>query len=53
MSKGDKEGYIVKFVESKGQNSENAIKAYEVNSIIWPKLIGGIYISFCRCLSVS
>ncbi|XP_061522443.1 DNA topoisomerase 2-binding protein 1 isoform X1 [Phycodurus eques] len=29
MSKGDKEGFIVKFVGSKGQTSEYAAKAYE------------------------
>ncbi|XP_039983291.1 DNA topoisomerase 2-binding protein 1 isoform X2 [Xiphias gladius] len=29
MSKGDKEGFIVKFVESKGQKTEYAVKAYE------------------------
>uniref|UniRef100_UPI0037E893DB DNA topoisomerase 2-binding protein 1 n=1 Tax=Semicossyphus pulcher TaxID=241346 RepID=UPI0037E893DB len=29
MSKGDKGGFIVKFVESKGQKSEYAVKAYE------------------------
>lgn len=31
MSKEDKEGFIVKFVESKGQKTEYATKAYEVN----------------------
>lgn len=30
MSKEDKEGYIVKFVESKGQKTDYAAKAYEV-----------------------
>lgn len=39
MSNGDKEGFIVKFVESKAQKTEYAVKAYEVNSIIWFKLI--------------
>lgn len=39
MSKGDKEGFIVKFVESKGQKTEYAVKAYEVNAIIWLKYI--------------
>ncbi|KAM7369735.1 hypothetical protein PAMP_011036 [Pampus punctatissimus] len=29
MSKGDKDGFIVKFVESKGQKTEYAVKAYE------------------------
>nr|CBN82116.1 DNA topoisomerase 2-binding protein 1 [Dicentrarchus labrax] len=29
MSKGDREGFIVKFVESKGQKTEHAVKAYE------------------------
>nr|XP_046226965.1 DNA topoisomerase 2-binding protein 1 [Scatophagus argus] len=29
MSKGDIEGFIVKFVESKGQKTEHAVKAYE------------------------
>ncbi|KAI3355378.1 hypothetical protein L3Q82_018222 [Scortum barcoo] len=29
MSKGDREGFIVKFVETKGQKSEYAVKAYE------------------------
>uniref|UniRef100_A0AAQ5XMZ1 BRCT domain-containing protein n=1 Tax=Amphiprion ocellaris TaxID=80972 RepID=A0AAQ5XMZ1_AMPOC len=29
MSKGDKEGFIVKFVESKGLKTEYAVKAYE------------------------
>ncbi|XP_056220906.1 DNA topoisomerase 2-binding protein 1 [Seriola aureovittata] len=29
MSKEDKEGFIVKFVESKGQKTEYAVKAYE------------------------
>ncbi|XP_070784264.1 DNA topoisomerase 2-binding protein 1 [Enoplosus armatus] len=29
MSKGDREGFIVKFVESKGQKTEYAVKAYE------------------------
>ncbi|XP_067342884.1 DNA topoisomerase 2-binding protein 1 isoform X2 [Channa argus] len=29
MSKGDKDGYIVKFVESKGKKTEYAVKAYE------------------------
>lgn len=33
MSKGDREGFIVKFVDSKGQKTEYAVKAYEVNSI--------------------
>lgn len=33
MSKGDKEGFIVKFVESRAQNrTEYAVKAYEVKS---------------------
>ena len=31
MSKGDKEGFIVKFVESEGRKTEYAVKAYEVN----------------------
>lgn len=35
MSKGDKEGFIVKFVESKGQKTEYAVKAYEVTPTIW------------------
>lgn len=39
MSKGEKEGFIVKFVESKGQKTEYAVKAYEVNAIIWLKYI--------------
>lgn len=30
MSKGDREGFIVKFVESKGQKTDDAAKAYEV-----------------------
>lgn len=30
MSKGDREGFIVKFVESKEQKTEHAVKAYEV-----------------------
>lgn len=34
MSKGDKEGFIVKFVESKTHQTEYAVKAYEVNSIL-------------------
>lgn len=34
MSKEDKEGYIVKFVGSKGQKTEYAVKAYEVNYVI-------------------
>lgn len=34
MSKGDKEAYIVKFVESKGQKHEYAVKAYEVKSLV-------------------
>lgn len=34
MSKGDKEGFIVKFVESNGQRTEYAAKAYEVNFIV-------------------
>ncbi|XP_071381939.1 DNA topoisomerase 2-binding protein 1 [Centroberyx affinis] len=29
MSKGDKEAFIVKFVETKGQKTESALKAYE------------------------
>ncbi|KAK2859645.1 hypothetical protein Q5P01_004265 [Channa striata] len=29
MSKGDREGYIVKFVESNGQKTEYAVKAYQ------------------------
>ncbi|XP_049913145.1 DNA topoisomerase 2-binding protein 1 [Epinephelus moara] len=32
MSKGDKEGFIVKFVESNGQRTEYAAKAYEAIS---------------------
>ncbi|KAK5849893.1 hypothetical protein PBY51_014191 [Eleginops maclovinus] len=32
MSKGDKEGFIVKFVESKGHKTEYAVKAYEAIS---------------------
>lgn len=32
MSKGDKEAFIVKFVEGKGPKTEYAVKAYEVNS---------------------
>uniref|UniRef100_A0A8C2XI19 DNA topoisomerase II binding protein 1 n=1 Tax=Cyclopterus lumpus TaxID=8103 RepID=A0A8C2XI19_CYCLU len=34
MSKGDKGGFIVKFVESKAQKTEYAVKAYEVRFII-------------------
>lgn len=34
MSKEDKDGNIVKFVESKGQKTQYAVKAYEVNYII-------------------
>lgn len=36
MSKGDREGFIVKFVEcnAKGQKQEYAVKAYEVKSIL-------------------
>lgn len=30
MSKADRGGFIVKFVESKGQKTEHAAKAYEV-----------------------
>ncbi len=40
MSKGDKEGFIVKFVESKGQKTEHAVKAYQV-------------ISYYACLNLS
>lgn len=38
MAKGDAEGFIVKFVERKGQRTEHATKAYAVNSIFWLKL---------------
>lgn len=30
MSKGDREAFIVKFVESEEQKTEHAVKAYEV-----------------------
>lgn len=35
MSKEDREGFIVKFVESKGQKTEYSVKAYEV----YPELV--------------
>ena len=38
MSKGEGAGFIVKFVESKGQRTEHAVKAYEVNSGIRLKI---------------
>lgn len=34
MPREDREGFIVKFVESKGQKTEYSVKAYEV----YPKL---------------
>lgn len=36
MSKGDREGFIVKFVENRGKKTEYAVKAYEVNSHYLP-----------------
>lgn len=30
MSKGDRQGFIVKFVECKGQKTDYSVKAYEV-----------------------
>lgn len=38
MSKEDRRGFIVKFVESKGQKTEYSVKAYEV----YPWLPGNI-----------
>lgn len=41
MSRGDRDGFIVKFVGSKGQTSEYAAKAYEVNlsDLVVPNVI--------------
>lgn len=51
MSKGDREGFIVKFVEGKGQKTEYAVKAYEVSSVIWLKsIIEDTF--FCHCSAV-
>lgn len=52
MSKGDREGFIVKFVENRGKKTEYAVKAYEVNSHYLPLNLLLIII-FCHCSAVS